>query len=104
MKNMIIFLSGLFSGLAICAATVPELDLPFFDKDESVKVKRSLTGLCHPQGSQYFDYIIHYEPYDSLNQCVLEGGRLPLRVREDVVNFHSNPDTHIDFGNVQRTE
>lgn len=46
------------------------------------EVKLSVNGLCHPKGSQYYDYIKHFTPYNSLNQCVLDGGRLPVKVSE----------------------
>lgn len=46
------------------------------------EVKLSVNGLCHPKGSQYYDYIKHFTPYNSLNQCVLDGGRLPVHAIE----------------------
>lgn len=103
MKNMIIFLSGLAAGIFIGAVALKDVEIPFLDEEEQVvKVKRSLTGLCHPNGSQFFDYIIHYEPYDSLNLCVLDGGRLPKRVREDAIKFHDNNPADFGISSVQQ--
>lgn len=44
-------------------------------------VKRSMSGLCHSEDSQYYDAIKYYSPYDSMTQCVLEGGAIPTRMK-----------------------
>lgn len=86
MKNAVIFLCGLMAGLLV-QYNVPLWEAEVFapaDRMFEVKVKRSQAGLCHPRGSQYFDYIKYYTEYDSLTQCVLEGGALPHGVKENV--------------------
>ncbi len=43
------------------------------------QVKKSSTGICHERGSTYYDRTLNYIPYDSIQACLLSGGRLPLR-------------------------
>ena len=43
-------------------------------------VKRSGSGLCHPPESSYYERTKNYTPYDSLQACLNEGGRLPKGV------------------------
>lgn len=105
MKNAVIFLCGLMAGLLLQhEIKLWEADdvAVIADKESMFEVRRSLTGLCHPRGSQFFDYLKHYTEYDSLNQCVLEGGRLPLRVKQNVSNSSDYLDIGLDSGAVQR--
>jgi len=46
----------------------------------SPRVKKSSTGICHEKGvSLHYDRIQNYTPYDSVQECLDSGGRLPLR-------------------------
>lgn len=104
MKNAVIFLCGLMAGLLIqynIQVWEASEAVSSTDKVSGVKVKRSLTGLCHPKGSQFFDYVKFYTEYDSLNQCILEGGKLPLRVRDDIRNQHNSVAVNTDSSTVQ---
>lgn len=96
MKSAVIFLCGLMAGLLV-QSQIPLWEAEVLalgaDKEEVIKVKRSLTGLCHPAGSQFYDYLKYYTEYDNLTQCVLEGGRLPARVKENVWLY----DNYSDF-------
>ena len=40
-------------------------------------VKKSSTGICHAQGTTYYDRTTNYTPYDSIDACLASGGRLP---------------------------
>lgn len=40
-------------------------------------VKKSTSGICHAQGTQYYDQTIHYTAYNSIDECLASGGRLP---------------------------
>ena len=42
-------------------------------------VKKSRSGICHPQGGTYYNRTKHYEPYDSMRACLDSGGRAPKR-------------------------
>ncbi|MFM5191627.1 hypothetical protein [Aeromonas media] len=42
-------------------------------------VKKSRSGICHPQGGTYYSRTKHYTPYDSMQACLDSGGRTPKR-------------------------
>jgi len=41
------------------------------------EVKKSTTGICHEIGTKYYDQTIYFTPYNSLQDCLNSGGRLP---------------------------
>ena len=40
-------------------------------------VKKSVTGICHKKGSQYYKQTKNFESFDTLKKCLDSGGRLP---------------------------
>ncbi|MBU0580401.1 MAG: hypothetical protein KKA19_04415 [Candidatus Margulisbacteria bacterium] len=42
-------------------------------------VKKSTSGICHEDGSTYYDRTKNFTPYDSIDECLDSGGRLPKR-------------------------
>ena len=40
-------------------------------------VKKSFTGICHAKGTVYYVRTSNFTPYNSLDECLLSGGRLP---------------------------
>ncbi|SME88046.1 hypothetical protein [Desulfovibrio gilichinskyi] len=42
-------------------------------------VKMSKSGICHDTSSQYYSRTKHYTPFNSLEDCLKAGGRLPKR-------------------------
>ncbi len=42
-------------------------------------VKMSKSGICHDSSSQYYSRTKHYTPFNSLEDCLKAGGRLPKR-------------------------
>lgn len=42
-------------------------------------VKKSSTGICHQKGSEYYEKTKNFTSYNSINDCVSSGGRLPKR-------------------------
>ncbi len=42
-------------------------------------VKMSGSGICHAPSTTYYDITANFEPYDSLQDCLDAGGRLPER-------------------------
>ncbi len=42
-------------------------------------VKKSRTGICHEYKSKYYDQTKHFEVFQSLDECINSGGRLPKR-------------------------
>jgi hypothetical protein len=40
-------------------------------------VKKSRSDICHDRESPWYDRTIHFEPFNTLKQCLDSGGRLP---------------------------
>jgi hypothetical protein len=40
-------------------------------------VKKSRAGICHDRDSPWYGRTIHFEPFNTLKQCLDSGGRLP---------------------------
>lgn len=57
------------------------LQFPAYDslKSEEPIVKKSTTGICHAKGSTYYSRTKNFVPYDSIEECLDSGGRLPKR-------------------------
>lgn len=52
----------------------------FTDSKSSPEVKKSSTGICHQKGvSNYYEKTKNFTAYDSLEECLSSGGRLPKR-------------------------
>ena len=55
--------------------------LIFFNSCDSqvVPVKKSRTGICHEYGSKYYEQTKHFKAFQSIDECIDSGGRLPKR-------------------------
>jgi hypothetical protein len=40
-------------------------------------VKMSLNGICHSESSPYYNRVKNFTAFDTLEDCVAAGGRLP---------------------------
>lgn len=40
-------------------------------------VKKSRSNICHDRDSQWYDQTIHFEPFNTMKECLDSGGRLP---------------------------
>ncbi len=40
-------------------------------------VKKSTTGICHAKGTRYYSQTTHFTAYNSVADCLANGGRLP---------------------------
>ncbi len=40
-------------------------------------VKKSVSGICHKKGTQYYKQTKNFESFDTLKKCLDSGGRLP---------------------------
>ena len=43
----------------------------------SPNVKKSSTNICHEKGSQYYKQTKKYESFNTIEDCLNSGGRLP---------------------------
>ena len=49
------------------------------DSLDSPPVKKSKTGICHEYGTKYYEQTKHFEVFQSIDECISSGGRLPKR-------------------------
>jgi hypothetical protein len=50
---------------------------PLLGADSKPAVKLSSGGICHDSSSQYFANLKNYQPFNSMQECLAAGGRLP---------------------------
>ncbi|MDD2646484.1 MAG: thermonuclease family protein [Patescibacteria group bacterium] len=60
-------------------AQAADKDLSKINDVDQPQVKKSTTGICHEKGSTYYLRTTHFTPYNSIEECLNSGGRLPLR-------------------------
>lgn len=53
------------------------------DPDKAV-VKKSRAGICHSPTSSSYDQVLHFQSFESVNDCIASGGRLPKGADKDV--------------------
>lgn len=46
-------------------------------KKDNPSVKKSTTGICHKEGTLFYNNIKNFTAYDSIDKCLNSGGRLP---------------------------
>jgi hypothetical protein len=63
------FIALIFS-LALVNSVVAQSDPP---------VKMSSTGICHAQGSTYYNQTKKFTAYKTVDECLKAGGRMPKR-------------------------
>lgn len=42
-------------------------------------VKKSNTGICHQKGTNYYEKTKNFTAYNSIDECLKSGGRLPKK-------------------------
>jgi len=42
-------------------------------------VKKSTTGICHQKGTNFYNNTKNFTAYDSIDECLNSGGRLPKK-------------------------
>lgn len=58
---------------------VAKVSLLEADNSSGPQVKKSKTDICHQKGSTYYNQTTNYEAFNSLDDCLASGGRLPKR-------------------------
>ena len=46
-------------------------------QNNNPNVKKSTSNICHEKGSQYYKQTKKYESFNSIEDCLESGGRLP---------------------------
>ena len=49
------------------------------NQNNTVIVKKSRTGICHAPGSTFYSRTDNFTPYNSIDDCLKSGGRMPKR-------------------------
>lgn len=81
-KNLLalILLLSLTLALASCTtSTITITDPPVKRVYDEPQVKKSTSSICHERGSTYYDRTEKFTPYDSIEECLSSGGRLPKK-------------------------
>ncbi len=63
---------------ALLIAVAVFLGSPVF-ADSEPPVKKSSTSICHAKGSTYYAQTKRFTPYNTIEECLKSGGRLPKR-------------------------
>lgn len=58
---------------------VPQPAAPAPQPSTGPAVKMSNTEICHEKGSTYYAKTTNFTAYNSINECLADGGRLPKR-------------------------
>lgn len=59
--------------------TSPEAISPTTNTSSGSVVKKSTTGICHAPGTTYYNKTVNFTPYNSVDECLKSGGRLPKK-------------------------
>ena len=46
-------------------------------QNNNPNVKKSTSHICHEKGSQYYKQTKNYESFNTIEDCLISGGRLP---------------------------
>ncbi len=55
------------------------LTLPAIAAEDEPPVKKSSTGICHAKGSTYYAKTKNFTSFNTIDDCLKSGGRLPKR-------------------------
>ncbi len=62
--------------VALSLASVP---LVSWSQDEGDTVKLSKSGICHGTSSRHYERVKNFKPYESMQECLDDGGRVPKK-------------------------
>lgn len=59
-------------------------------------VKKTSSGICHPPASSYYDRTKNFKPFDSVEECLASGGRLPkgLVRKQSMLSLKDSSDSY----------
>ena len=49
------------------------------EQNDEPEVKRSTNGICHAKGTKYYDLVINYKSFSSMETCLQGDNRLPKK-------------------------
>ena len=69
-------LSKVFTS-ALVTLALTAIPLTSWSQDETEVVKKSQSGVCHDTSSRHYARVKNFKPYDSIQACLDDGGRIP---------------------------
>ena len=69
----------LISKVILLVLTVSIMSIGAIADSSNPPVKKSKTGICHPQGGTYYEQTKTFTPYQSMDECIKSGGRAPKK-------------------------
>lgn len=71
-------IDGIEQDVLVCVRLLAGVPLTVVDADSgSPSVKLSRTGICHEQGTDFYERTKHLQAFDSIDACLAAGGRRP---------------------------
>lgn len=64
---------------AAVPTVVPSTKTPVSENTTNPNVKKSNTGICHAKETTYYGRTLNFTAYDSIDDCLASGGRLPKK-------------------------
>jgi len=55
------------------------MPLTSWSQEEGVTVKMSTSGICHGASSRHYERVKNFKPYESMQECLDNGGRAPKK-------------------------
>ena len=62
---------------ALVTLALTAIPLTSWSQDETEVVKKSQSGVCHDTSSRHYARVKNFKPYDSIQACLDDGGRVP---------------------------
>ena len=64
---------------ALITLALTATPLTSWSQDEAEVVKMSQSGVCHDASSRHYARVKNFKPYDSIQACLDDGGRIPKK-------------------------
>ena len=62
-------------------------------------IKKTSSGICHPPASSYYERTRNFKPFDTVEECLKTGGRLPKRLADN----HAGPSFQANSNKYERS-
>ena len=59
--------------------SLASMPLTSWSQEEGVTVKMSTSGICHGASSRHYERVKNFKPYESMQECLDNGGRAPKK-------------------------
>ena len=73
------FASSRLLASAVVTLALTATPVTSWSQDETDVVKMSQSGVCHDTTSRHYARVKNFKPYDSIQACLDDGGRIPKK-------------------------